>query len=253
MSTSETPTRDAKLAQYLSEALGNEKRLETALQAHIGMATRASYKRRLRQHLSETRRHATALGRRIKQLGGSSDPIPGALGDAAGAVLSQAQKATALAQGPLHALRRTGEAERQLKNAKTEYAEEAQEIGMYSAIEALAVAVSDAETARLAREILRDERRMLTYLEREIPRLTAAVARAEIPASQLKGARAGRSRTARGTRARASSGAPRDRTPSGGSARNGSASLSATRRSAARRSGARPSSGSSRRAASAAG
>jgi ferritin-like metal-binding protein YciE len=218
MSTTETPARDAKLAEYLSEAHGNEKRLEAALQAHIGMATGAPYKRRLREHLAETRRHASALARRIKQLGRSPEPLPGPLGDAAGAVLGSAHKATALAQGRLHALRGTGTAERQLKNAKTEYAEEAQEIGMYSAIEALA---ADAETARLAREILRDERRMLSYLEREIPRLSAAVARAEIPASQRNGAVSRPSRRASSAGARSS----------------------ATRRSAARR----PSSGSSRR------
>ena len=224
MSITETPARDAKLAQYLSEARGNEKRLQTALQAHIGTATRAPYKRRLRQHLTETRRHATVLSRRIKQLGGSPDPIPAPLGDAAGAMLGGAHKATALAQRPLRALRRTGEAERQLKSAKSEYAEEAQEIGMYSAIEALAVAVADTETARLAREILRDERRMLSYLEREIPRLTSAVARAEIPAPQRNGARSRPSRRATGTRARASSSAPRS------SARSRATRPSTTRR-----------------------
>jgi hypothetical protein len=47
--------------------------------------------------------------------------------EAAQAVLSGAQKAVALAQGPLHALRGTGEEEKQLKNAKTEYASEAEE------------------------------------------------------------------------------------------------------------------------------
>ena len=126
--TTETPTRDAKIVQYLGEALGNEKRLETELQAHIGMTTRAPYKRRLRQHLAETKRHATHLSRRIKQLGGTSDPVPGPLVDAAGALLGGAHKATALAQAPLYALRGTGEAERQLKNAKTEYTEEARKL-----------------------------------------------------------------------------------------------------------------------------
>jgi ferritin-like metal-binding protein YciE len=204
MSTTDAPARDAKLTQYLSEALGNEKRLETALQAHIAMTTRPPYKRRLREHLTETRRHARELTRRIKQLGGPHDPVPGPLGDAAGAVVGGAHKASALAQGPLHALRGTGEEERQLKNAKTEYGEEAQEIGMYSAIETLAVAVNDKETAKLARTILRDERRMLTYLEREIPRLATAVARAEIPARQRGAAGRPRSRKA-GTAARRAS------------------------------------------------
>lgn len=212
MSTSDTPQRDAKLANYLAEAFGNEKRLETALKAHIAMTTRAPYKRRLRQHLTETRRHAAELMRRIKQLGGPPEPIPGPLAEAAGAIVGRAHKASALAQGPLHALRGTGEAERQLKNAKTEYAEEAQEIGMYSAIEALAVAVSDKETAQLARRILRDERRMFGFLEKEIPRLTDAVARAEIPARQRNGAARRPSRGAKRTRSAASNGArPRAR------------------------------------------
>jgi ferritin-like metal-binding protein YciE len=207
MGTTDTPQRDAKLAHYLGEAFGNEKRLETALQAHIAMTTRAPYKRRLRQHLGETRRHAAEIARRIRQLGGTSEPVPGALGDAASAIVGRARKATALAQGPLHALRGTGEEERQLKNAKTEYAEEAQEIGMYSAIEAMAVVVADRETAQLARRILRDERRMLAFLEREIPRLTGAVARAEIPARQRNGAVKRPARKAKATPRAAANGA----------------------------------------------
>jgi ferritin-like metal-binding protein YciE len=228
MSTTDKPIRDAKLAQYLGEAFGNEKRLEIALEAHIGMATRAPYKRRLRQHLTETRHHAKALSRRIKQLGGSRDPVPRPLGDAAGAVLGGAHKASALAQGPLHALRGTGDAERQLKNAKSEYAEEAQEIGMYSAIEALAVAVADKETAQLARDILRDERRMFTFLEREIPRLTGAVARAEIPARQRDGTASRLPRAGTRTRRVASRGAR------GEARRSGAGRSSRARASAAR-------------------
>ena len=44
-------TRDAKLIQYLNEAYGKEKELETALQAHIKMAKRPPYKKRLQDHL----------------------------------------------------------------------------------------------------------------------------------------------------------------------------------------------------------
>src|SRR3981081_3778437 len=105
MSTPNTPQRDAKLARYLAEAFGNEKRLETALQAHIAMATRAPYKRRLRQHLTATPPPAAELRGRSSTRGGAArEPIPGPLGDAAGALLGGAHKATALAQGPLHAL-----------------------------------------------------------------------------------------------------------------------------------------------------
>src|SRR6202021_3336649 len=98
-----------KLVQYLNEAYGLEKRLETALQAHIAMTTKASYNKRLKEHLSETKRHGREVKQRIKALGGTAETVfaPGLepIAEAAQAVLSGAQKAVALAQGPLHALR----------------------------------------------------------------------------------------------------------------------------------------------------
>jgi ferritin-like metal-binding protein YciE len=187
---------DAKLVQYLNEAYGLEKRLETALEAHVAMTTQGAYKKRLRQHLTETKRHGREVKKRVKQLGGTAvtidAPGPASVTGAAQAVLSGAQKAAALAQGPLHAIRGTGEEEKQLKNAKTEYASESEEIASYTAIETLAEALGDRETQRLARTIRREEERMRSYLEKEIPRLTKAVAKAEIPAAQRrKSSRAG--------------------------------------------------------------
>ena len=67
----ETPTRDAKLVQLLNEAYTKEKQLETALQAHLQMTTRDEYAKRLKDHLKETKSHATQVSRRIKQLGGN--------------------------------------------------------------------------------------------------------------------------------------------------------------------------------------
>jgi ferritin-like metal-binding protein YciE len=173
--------RDTKLVQYLNEAFGKEKELETALQAHIEMTTRAPYKKRLQQHLKETRGHARDVEQRIKKLGGATTQVA--------ALQSAAAKALAAAKGPLHMMRGTGEDEKLLKNAKTEYSEEAEEIATYSAIEALAESVGDRETAKLARSIRRDEERMAKYLERLIPQLTKAVARSEVPSKQRSGRR----------------------------------------------------------------
>src|SRR4051794_33761395 len=130
----ETPARDAKIVQYLNEAYGKEKQLETALMAHIGMTTRAPYKKRLQQHLRETKDHARQLERRIKKLGGSADaganlPGPESVTET---VANIAGRAVAAAQGPIHALRGTGEAEKMLKNAKDEFHEEAEEIANYT-------------------------------------------------------------------------------------------------------------------------
>ena len=77
---SELETRDVKLIQYLNEAYGKERELETALQAHIGMAQRDAYKKRLKDHLKETKGHARQLERRIKQLGGKAEASPAAGG-----------------------------------------------------------------------------------------------------------------------------------------------------------------------------
>jgi ferritin-like metal-binding protein YciE len=203
----EQTTRDSKLTQYLNEAYGKEKELETALEAHISMTTKPPYKKRLKQHLTETKRHAREVERRIKQLGGEAQaaPVPGPVGGAASAVTSAASKAVSAAKGPLHMLRGTGEAEKMLKNAKTEYANEFEEIATYTAIETLAESVGDKETAKLARAIRREEERMAKFLEGQIPVLTKSVAREEIPARERRTNGGARRRTNGSTRRKSAS------------------------------------------------
>ncbi|HEX3451950.1 MAG TPA: DUF892 family protein [Solirubrobacteraceae bacterium] len=234
-----------KLIQYLNEAYGLEQRLETALQAHIGVASYEPYKKRLREHLTETKRHGREVGKRIKQLGGEAttidSPGPSAVGEAAHAVLGGAQKAVALVQGPLHALRGTSDAERQLKNAKSEYSDEAEEIATYSAIEALAAALSDRDTQLLARAIRREEERMRSYLEKEIPRFTRGVVKAEIPASQRGKTRSRAKATRRpGVKAKATGAAAGTRAKAGATRANSSARAKAAGKAGARATSARP-------------
>lgn len=167
--------RDAKLVQYLSEAYGKEKELETSLQAHIAMTTKTPYKKRLKVHLKETKAHARSVERRIKKLGGGGQLTQTVVG-----------KAMAAAKGPMHMVRGSGEQEKMLKNAKTEYFNEHEEIATYLAIETLAEKVGDRETAKLAKGIRRDEERMAKFLEGQIKSLTRAVAVEEVPSSQRK-------------------------------------------------------------------
>src|SRR4051794_28310524 len=177
----ENTVRDAKLIQYLNEAYGKEKELETSLEAHIAMTTRAPYKKRLQQHLKETKGHSRQLEKRIKQIGGRD-----AVSELASVVANAASRAAALAKGPLHAIRGTSEQEKMLKNAKTEYWNEFEEIANYTAIETLAESVGDKETAKMARAIRREEERMAKFLDRQIPTLTKAVAQQEIPAAERR-------------------------------------------------------------------
>src|SRR5215218_5335199 len=206
----ELQERETKLIQYLNEAYAKEQELVTALQAHISMTTRDAYKKRLKDHLKETKAQAKGLERRIKQLGGKAEkldlPGPDSVSAAAGKAQSAAQKAAALAKGPMHMLRGTGEAEKMLKNAKTEFWNEHDEIANYLSIEALADALGDRDTAKLAKEFRKQEERMAKFLERTISGLTKEVVREEVPAAQRNGGsrrKSSRSSSSRSTSSRA--------------------------------------------------
>jgi ferritin-like metal-binding protein YciE len=188
---SETPARDAKLVQLLNEAYTKERQLETALQAHVEMTTREDYAKRLNDHLKETKSHATQVSKRIKQLGGNPEtvslPGPEGLTKAAESVSEAVGKAKAAAKGPLHAVRGSGEQEKMLRNARTQFQEEAHEIATYTVIESMATAVGDKQTAKLARDILRQEERMQKFLVELLPELSVDVAHDEIPVSEIDG------------------------------------------------------------------
>jgi ferritin-like metal-binding protein YciE len=219
----DTPQADAKLVQYLTEAHGKEKELETALGLHIEIAQRDAYKKRLKQHLKETKQHSKQLERRIKKLGGQS-----ALAQAAELVTDVSSRAVAAAKGPVEAVRGVSPEEKQLKNARTEFKEEHEEIAMYAAIQQLAESLGDKETAKLARSIRREEERMAAFLEKQIPLLTKEVVKAEIPAAERRARSSSprrRSKSSRSSSSRASSStssSSRKRSGSTGSKRSSS-------------------------------
>ncbi|HKO27831.1 MAG TPA: DUF892 family protein, partial [Solirubrobacteraceae bacterium] len=198
--------RDAKLVRWLSEAHGKEAELEADLTAHIALTQKPAYKKRLQQHLKETRDHKRRVASRIKQLGGptgqnlisATTSLMGEMtGKTVAAVKGQVGTARALV---------TEQAETHLRNAQEEFREEHVEIALYTRIETLATAVGDRETAQLARSIRRDEERMAKFLLAEIGRLVKDVVRADIPRDQRPtGRRSGSSRSTSRSRSRTSS------------------------------------------------
>jgi ferritin-like metal-binding protein YciE len=237
--------RDAKLVQWLNEAHAKEAELEADLTAHIALTQKQSYKKRLQQHLKETRNHKRQVASRIKKIGGSaSGPsvpgVPGAVGEAAG-------KTVAVVKGQLGAARAvvTAQAETHLRNAQEELREEHVEIALYSRLEAFANEVGDRDTARLAKTIRRDEERMAKFLDAELTRLVKEVVRAEIPRDQRAAARSGSGRKRRsassgrsGSRGRSQSrsgAGSRSQTSSGTRARSRSGSAGRSRSSAGAR------------------
>jgi ferritin-like metal-binding protein YciE len=174
-----------KIVQYLNEAHASEAGLVRVLQSQIAMAPRGAYRTALEQHLGETRGHAERLQARLRALGDGTSLLQTGIGLAE----TVAAQALALGKTPLDFLRGNGGDEKVLKNAKDACATEALEIATYTAIERLATATGDDETARLAASIRADEERMLQRILKEIPRLTEAVAGAEVGRYAAAGAR----------------------------------------------------------------
>jgi ferritin-like metal-binding protein YciE len=169
-------TSQKKVVQYLGEAEATEQALVRVLQSQIAMTPRGAYRTALERHLGETREHAARVGERLRELGRNGNPLTAMTG----AVESVIGQALALGKTPLDLLRGSGGEEKVLKNAKDACATEALEIATYTAIERLAGAVGDEETAKLAASIRADEEKMLERVLREIPKLTDAVVRAEV-------------------------------------------------------------------------
>ena len=165
-----------KLIQYLDEAHATEAGLVRVLQSQIAMTPRGGYRTALERHLRETRDHARRIEARLDELGHGSSPIQAGIG-VAETVLAQA---LAIGKLPLDLLRGSGGEEKVLKNAKDAAATEALEIATYTALERLATGLGDDETAELAASIRADEERMLARVFEEIPKLTDAVARADV-------------------------------------------------------------------------
>jgi ferritin-like metal-binding protein YciE len=228
--------RDTKLIQWLAEARAKEAELEADLEAHIALTEKQTYKKRLRQHLTETRDHKRRVTSRIKQLGGQSTDgvalpgIPSAVGEVAG-------KAVAAVKGQVGTARAaiTNQAETHLRNAQEELREEHVEIALYNRIETFAIEVGDKETAQLAKSIRRDEERMAKFLDAELRRLVKDVVRATVPRNQRTTTTRRRrapttSRASGTTRARGtSSGRTRSRATGSGRARTTRARPTAAR------------------------
>src|SRR2546421_11209306 len=177
--------RDAKLVQWLNEAHAKEAELEADLTAHIALTEKPSYKKRLRQHLTETRDHKRRVASRIKQLGGSAvagpslPGVPDAVGEVAGKAVAAVKTQVGTARAAVNS-----QVETQLRNAQEELREEHVEIAIYSRITAFAEEVGDRETAQLAKSIRRDEERMAKFLDAELVRLVKDVVRKQIPRDQ---------------------------------------------------------------------
>jgi ferritin-like metal-binding protein YciE len=234
--------RDTKLVSWLGEAHAKEAELEVDLTAHIALTQKAAYKKRLTAHLKETRDHKRRVAAQIKKLGGPSGQgllaLTGAVGEVAGKTVAAVKGQVGVARALV-----SEQSETHLRNAQDELREEHTEIAIYTRIEAFATEVGDRETAKLARDIRRDEERMAKYLIAEVGRLVKDVVRAEIPRDQRVASsrpRAGRPSSASRSRSTAGRSRSTARTTPARSTRKASTRKASTRKASTRsRTGAR--------------
>lgn len=230
----EPTARETKLIQYLNEAYGKEKQLETVLQLQINLAKsldKKTIQKRLQDHLKETKAQARGLERRIKQLGGKAEaldlPGPDIASGAATAVVNVANKAVAAAKGPVQALRGTSPQDNLLRNLRDAFWNEAEEIAHYNVIEAIAEQLGDKDTAKLAREFRKQEERMQAFVSKQLGTITKDVIKAEVPKEERPSASSSRRKTSsRSASSRSSS----SRAKSGGSSSRAKSSRSTSSR-----------------------
>ena len=162
---------EQKIVQYLNEAHALEVGLAQVIRSQIAMTPEGSYRSGLEKHLRETQRHADRVKAREGELASAGNPF------AAGVAFMEdiAAQTLALWKAPLDLMRGATVEEKVLENAKDACAAEALEIATYTALEHVARAAGDEETADLAASIRTDEERMLERVTRELPKLARAV------------------------------------------------------------------------------
>ena len=188
----DTPTRDAKLVQFLNEGVQRRRSSSRSRSRPTPASPRTTATRsELKDHLKETKSHATQLSRRIKQLGGTPATVslqPDGVGRFAQNVVEKVEQAKAAAHG-LDAHRAHGRASRRRCCATRPPSSPTRrrEIATYTVIDSLATRpVGDKTTAKLARDIRRDEERMQKFLADLLPELSEKVAHDEIPISEIE-------------------------------------------------------------------
>jgi ferritin-like metal-binding protein YciE len=144
--------------QWLNDAYSMELALVPVLENHAkDLETQGQDSARIRQHITETQRHADVLKECITRAGGSVSALKAGLGKAIGAVQSVSTGAFP---------------DELIKNALADFAAEHFEIACYTSLIAAAEAQSDTQTATACRSILQDEISMAEYLKAQIPLIT---------------------------------------------------------------------------------
>ena len=149
--------RDRVLA-WLNDAYAMELSIAQVLENHAkDAAGHPQMQAGLQRHLEQTRRHAELVKGCVERMGGETSGVKSGMASVMGAVQGMSTK---LAKDEL------------VKNALHDYGTEHFEIACYTSLIAAAENLGDQETARVCREILRDDQAMADFLFQQIAPVT---------------------------------------------------------------------------------
>ena len=147
-----------RVVTWLTDAYGMETEGAKTLEQHADAAEGyADVQAKLRQHTKETRQHAEKLKGCLQRLGSQPSAAKGTVGAFVGTARGLATRAAK---------------DTVVKNILADYASEHFEIICYKSLIAAAEEVDDQETARVCREILKEEEAMVEFLDEQIAPVT---------------------------------------------------------------------------------
>lgn len=151
-------SREAKkeiLLAWLNDAHAMEKSITQTLKNHVHDARKHPVMRaRLERHLEETRHHAELVEDCIERLGGH---------------VSTLKSSMSALMGTVQGVATTPAKDELVKNILADSAAERLEIASYQGLITAAEEIGDTETARVCRQILREEEAMSDWLEQQLP------------------------------------------------------------------------------------
>jgi ferritin-like metal-binding protein YciE len=153
----QTQTKTDQLVAWLDDAYAMESGLIPVLQnhaVHFDETAMPETAARLREHVSETRRHAERLEQCLRTLDATPSRVKSTLSSVMGSVEGAT---TAIFQDEL------------VKDVLADYAAEQFEVGCYTALITAAIEQGFQDIARLLEENLKDDQAMATWLLRQVP------------------------------------------------------------------------------------
>ncbi len=144
--------------QWMNDAYSQELALVPVLENHAkDLEAHGLDSARVRQHVTETQRHAESMKECITRAGGEVSALKGALGKTIGAV---------------HSVSSAIFSDELIKNCLSDFAAENMEIASYTSLIAAAESIGDTQTATTCKAILDEEIRMADWLKDQIPVIT---------------------------------------------------------------------------------